>query len=528
MSRIRSADARVAEQAFAELFEAHHRGLLAFCRQIVRSREDAEDAVQHTFAAAHRTLRADDRPMQLRAWLYTVARHRCLSILRQRRDTVDVDDVDLDAGPLHAGAHAELRGDLQAMVADIRRLPEAQRSALVLFELGDHSHGEIAEVLGVKKEKVKALVFQARESLMQHREARNADCRQMRERLAAARGPALRTRDLRLHLEHCAGCRAYRTEVEQQRAALALVLPVVPSLGLKDAVLTAAATSAPAAVGAGASVGGVAATFKVLAAKVLIATAAVGGATYTVAASAPAGDDRPAVPRVEGRAAAAVMSGVTGTDARLTSVPPGVASAATVARSAGGSLPAASSATPAASSGDVPATAGNPETAPTAARATAPPPARAASPPPGRRDRRADAPSQSARSRLAAAISARVDERPRQRTGKADGDAGRRPGVGTPERVAAREERRTERRDARTETRPPRDDRMPRPALDPATATSPAVAEMPSPPRDAAPTEDGPARAEDGPGRAEDGPLAERRDGDGIAPRDDRAVRSRG
>ena len=76
----------------------------------------------------------------------------------------------------------------------------------MLFELGDHSHDEIAEVLGVRREKVKALVFQARESLAGWRRARETPCVEIREQLATARGAALKRATLRRHVARCEGC----------------------------------------------------------------------------------------------------------------------------------------------------------------------------------------------------------------------------------------------------------------------------------------------------------------------------------
>ena len=52
------------EAAFEALYARHHRGVLSFCRHMLGSPEEAEDAVQHTFLAAYRDLRAtrkDDR-----------------------------------------------------------------------------------------------------------------------------------------------------------------------------------------------------------------------------------------------------------------------------------------------------------------------------------------------------------------------------------------------------------------------------------------------------------------------------------
>ena len=81
------------ESAFEAIYDRHHRGILSFCRHMLGSREEGEDAVQHTFIAAYRDITAADKPIQLKAWLYTIARNRCLSILRARREQVALDDV---------------------------------------------------------------------------------------------------------------------------------------------------------------------------------------------------------------------------------------------------------------------------------------------------------------------------------------------------------------------------------------------------------------------------------------------------
>src|SRR5215216_2730041 len=72
------------DAAFEALFDRHHRGVLGFCRHMLGSAEEAEDAVQHTFLAAYRELVGSDKSVQLRPWLYTIARNRCLTVLRTR------------------------------------------------------------------------------------------------------------------------------------------------------------------------------------------------------------------------------------------------------------------------------------------------------------------------------------------------------------------------------------------------------------------------------------------------------------
>ena len=244
------------ERAFEAIFDRYNRPLLSFCRHMLGNPGEAEDAVQQTFLAAYRELAGTTKDIKLRPWLYTVARNSCLSILRARRESVPLDDAE----PAVEGLTAEVarREDLRELLRDLGQLPNDQRAAILLAELGALSHQEIADVVGCRTEKVKALVFQARSSLSAGRAAREIPCGEIREQLATLSGGALRRTALRRHLRDCAGCREFRDEVRRQRAAMALILPVLPSAGLKTSVLAAATGAGTAGGGATAAVAGVA------------------------------------------------------------------------------------------------------------------------------------------------------------------------------------------------------------------------------------------------------------------------------
>jgi RNA polymerase sigma factor (sigma-70 family) len=235
------------EAAFEVIYTRHHRGVLSFCRHMLGSVEEAEDAVQHTFLAAYRDLVRSAKPIRLRPWLYTIARNRCLTVLRARRER-PVDEP-LEPATEHLSHEVERRDDLRTLLGDLAGLPPDQRAALVLAELGDMSHDDIGDVLGCPREKVKALVFQARSSLIASRTARETPCEEIRQQLANLRGGSLRRNTLRRHLRECAGCREFRDQVLAQRSALALILPVAPTLGLKATVLGAAGVTAAAGGG---------------------------------------------------------------------------------------------------------------------------------------------------------------------------------------------------------------------------------------------------------------------------------------
>jgi RNA polymerase sigma factor (sigma-70 family) len=246
------------EPAFEAIFDRHHRALLSFCRHLVGSRQEAEDAVQQTFLAAYRGLLRTDKEIVLRPWLYTIARNQCVNAIRARRERPVAEFDEFHAATDGLADQVQRREDLREMLVDLRRLPDNQRAALVLAELGDLSHEEIGEVIGVRKDKVKALVFQAREALAGARGARAIPCRDIREQIATARGGALRRAPLRRHLAGCDSCRGFRDDVVRQRRAMAALLPVVPSAGLKAGSLPWLA-GAGGAAGGGAVAGGAAA-----------------------------------------------------------------------------------------------------------------------------------------------------------------------------------------------------------------------------------------------------------------------------
>src|ERR1700760_1411434 len=247
------------DAAFEEIYARYARGLLSFCLHMLKSREAAEDALQLTFVSAYRAMRDGTSEIVLRPWLYTIARNRCLSEIRAGRES---EPWTSDPRPQFSDLSDQVqrREDLRDMVDEIRRLPDEQRAALVLFELGDNSHQEISEILGVQPAKVKALVFQAREALARGRAARERPCADIREQIATTRRVILPRSRARAHIIRCPSCAAFETEMRYQRAALAGIVPVPLAVALRSAVLGAAVHGGALAAGAGAGAGGAAVT----------------------------------------------------------------------------------------------------------------------------------------------------------------------------------------------------------------------------------------------------------------------------
>jgi RNA polymerase sigma factor (sigma-70 family) len=265
--------------AFEVLYDRHAGSLLSFCVYMLGSHHDAEDALQATFAAAHRSLLADERDVTLRPWLFTIARNACISILRRRRPWVELNgEPALTGDPAH---QLEVNEEMRHLLDGLLALPEPQRAALVLAELQGLRQDEIATVLGVRTNQVKAYSYQARSTLIAERGARDADCADIREELATARGPGRLKSRLRRHLRSCPGCRDYRRRLARHHGQLGALLPIAPSLALKARIFqeTLGSASLPGAYSGAAAVGGGAAGTAALAGgglKALVATVAAG------------------------------------------------------------------------------------------------------------------------------------------------------------------------------------------------------------------------------------------------------------
>jgi len=156
------------DAAFSEIHRRFRAALTAFARRMLYgSGHDPEDVVQEAFIRAYRGLRVTDRPMALRPWLYMIVRNRALDELRtpRRSDAYD-DEVRMravpDADPARRFAENE---QMRELVADIARLPERQRLALVMREFDGRSHAETARALHTTVPATKSLIIRARSNL---------------------------------------------------------------------------------------------------------------------------------------------------------------------------------------------------------------------------------------------------------------------------------------------------------------------------------------------------------------------------
>jgi RNA polymerase sigma factor (sigma-70 family) len=279
------------DEAFSAIHERYRQRLFAYVRQMLGAgpRQDAEDVLQDVFVRAYGALRADERAVHLRAWLYRVAHNRCIDHMR-RPVPSPADLFEVSRKPLHDPIEeAQRRADLSQLVEDVGRLPEQQRSALLMREIDGMSYADLAVALDVTVPAVKSLLVRARIGLVEAAEARDADCADIRTDLMSSydRGVKASGR-ARRHLRTCEGCREYRAALRGIRSSFAALSPVgVGPLAMAGAKLLGfggagggAAAGGSAAAGGGAAAAGGVATVSACKVAAVVCTAALtaGGA----------------------------------------------------------------------------------------------------------------------------------------------------------------------------------------------------------------------------------------------------------
>lgn len=297
------------EEAFAVIHDRYRQRLFGYVRQMLSAgaRADAEDVLQDVFVRAYGALRNDDRDLNLRAWLYRVAHNRCIDQLR--RPTPAAGDIfDVSRTPLQDPIEtAQRRDDLRRLVDDVGRLPEQQRSALLMREIDGLAYSDIALALNVTVPAVKSLLVRARTGLVEATIARDTDCSVIQADLVDSyeRGVKASAR-ARRHLRECSGCREYRTTLKSMRRSFAALSPVV---GFAPLALAAKALGLGGAGGGGAaaSIGGTSAVTTTVASATACKVAAVVCTAALTAGTAaevrhltdkPAGKDKPKAAKV--------------------------------------------------------------------------------------------------------------------------------------------------------------------------------------------------------------------------------------
>jgi RNA polymerase sigma-70 factor (ECF subfamily) len=136
---------------------------------LARRREDADDLVHDCLVRALDKLRTRREDADIRAWLFTILHNQFISQSRRQRvraGTTPLDDAVSNTAGLPATQDDRLAW--RDMLRALDRLPEEQRSVVLLVGVEDLSYAETAAVLGVPIGTVMSRLARGREKLREY------------------------------------------------------------------------------------------------------------------------------------------------------------------------------------------------------------------------------------------------------------------------------------------------------------------------------------------------------------------------
>lgn len=154
-------------RSFSEIVKRHQKGLLRMCLRFVKDLDTAEDVVQESFIKAYEKLHSFEGRASFKSWLFQIAVNSARNRIRDsRRNMIDIENVQLAVG---AEAESGLvhNSIAEILQEEVGRLPDRQRTALVLRIYEDLSFKEIAEIMECPYDTAKA---NYRHALMRLRE----------------------------------------------------------------------------------------------------------------------------------------------------------------------------------------------------------------------------------------------------------------------------------------------------------------------------------------------------------------------
>ena len=154
------------QEAFTRLLDRHLRGLQKFLLRMTGNAADADEVAQEAFLRIWSQARRwqPDR-VRFTTWLYRIARNLAIDRHRKHRETTDEDmTVFADESP-DAPQLIDAERRQQLMRAAVARLPERQRTALLLCHFDGLSNQDAADILEVTVEALESLLSRARRTL---------------------------------------------------------------------------------------------------------------------------------------------------------------------------------------------------------------------------------------------------------------------------------------------------------------------------------------------------------------------------
>jgi RNA polymerase sigma-70 factor (family 1) len=149
------------EYAFTKIYNRYKSQIYRFCLRMLGDEEGAKDVVQEVFAKLYERSGKLETNSNISAWLFTVARNRCLNSRRNSKKEASGHLDELETKD-DTAAVVELQEVKDKVARVLGKLSDDYREVLILREWSRLTYEEIAEVLNTTTSSVKSKLFKAR------------------------------------------------------------------------------------------------------------------------------------------------------------------------------------------------------------------------------------------------------------------------------------------------------------------------------------------------------------------------------
>lgn len=159
---------------FWEIYDQYYAKVRRFILALVKDEWAADDLIQETFLRIQKNLSSLRDSSKMSSWIFRIAYHLCQDHFRQlkvaqKNESIDEEKIetleDVFVQEELVQKDLERREMGQCVQNQIDLLPQSLRAVLVLFDLMELNHQEIAETLGITIENVKVRLHRARKKL---------------------------------------------------------------------------------------------------------------------------------------------------------------------------------------------------------------------------------------------------------------------------------------------------------------------------------------------------------------------------
>ena len=150
------------QRAYADLVVRHLPAIEVYAKRIVNDDTLAQDIAQDVMVVLwQRSSDFNPNKARLTTWLHRIAHNRCIDIMRKRQREVSWDPSESE----HPLTESDAPRDQPPVDVALMRLPESQRTALVLTYYQNLSNREVAEIMNSSVRAVESLLVRARGNL---------------------------------------------------------------------------------------------------------------------------------------------------------------------------------------------------------------------------------------------------------------------------------------------------------------------------------------------------------------------------